>query len=330
MNKLTLSLLVAWLVIASPIPAFALECPRMPEQSNKDWEFEVNAAVLKIGPVKGGELSTRTRNATKDLLGKLPQAGRIYLEQMMYSSYCSALRDDKTIRESEKAKLLREYNREVRRTLTTSGAQPKKTKVKSSESSLRGKKEPDKKSTSDASKDSVTTAKPSQPDATKNRKTLMDLYKNDFSNLLRVNKDAIVMAEGTNQTIKSQAYLDFQSQSIFLGFYIPNSPQTYAICVSLANNYDNILEQLIKTTMVEFAQPGMQPVNSSELRFSGRIFLYHEYHLFEEQKRELFSLYKSKGVSPQFRDWKYAYEKNKESLTTGSTGSPEKLAPGEP
>jgi len=97
--------------------AFALDCPPFPQQINKDWEVEVNAAVVKIGPVKGAELKTRTRNATNDLLGKLPDASKIYLEQMMFSSYCSSLRDDKTLKESEKAKLLKEYRNQVMTTV---------------------------------------------------------------------------------------------------------------------------------------------------------------------------------------------------------------------
>jgi hypothetical protein len=52
--------------------------------------------------------------------------------------------------------------------------------------------------------------------------------------------------------------------------------------------------------------------------------------LFEEQKRELYSLYKAKGLALQFRDLKYVIEKNNESLTSGSTGSPKEPAPGEP
>jgi len=105
--------------------ALGLDCPKAPEQVRKDWEVEVAAAIVKIGPVKGGELTTRTRNATQDLLGKLPDAGRIYLEQMMFAAYCSALRDDKTIKESEKAKLLKAYSAEVRDTIARSSSRGK-------------------------------------------------------------------------------------------------------------------------------------------------------------------------------------------------------------
>lgn len=97
--------------------ALALECPKLPEQTIKDWEVEVNAAVAKIGPVSGGELKTKTKNATQDILGKLPNADRVYLEQMLFATYCSALRDDKALLESQKAQRLNEYIGAVRKTI---------------------------------------------------------------------------------------------------------------------------------------------------------------------------------------------------------------------
>src|ERR1035437_8919593 len=100
---------IVGLIITTFNCVYALECPKAPEQIKKDWEVEVNAAVLRIGPVKGAELKTKTKKAAEDLLGKLPDAGKVYLEQMMFSAYCTALRDDKTVNESEKARLLKEY-----------------------------------------------------------------------------------------------------------------------------------------------------------------------------------------------------------------------------
>ncbi len=142
-------------------------------------------------------------------------------------------------------------------------------------------------------------------------KTLLDLFKNDFNNLLRAGQDLNLTNKDIGQiTIKSQTYLDFTSQTIFIGFYIPDTPQTYAICVYLSNNYKTALD-LTKKVMVEQSATGMQPVNTSELKFSGRVFLYHETPLLEEQRRELFSLYKSKGLAPQFRDYQYVADVNK-------------------
>src|ERR1039457_4312103 len=114
MHILAIAVLV---VLSMPFQSRAIECPKIPEQTNKDWEVAVKAAVVRIGPVKGAELETQTRKATVDLMGKLPQADKVYLEQMMYATYCSALRDDKTISESEKARRIRAYNLEVKKAL---------------------------------------------------------------------------------------------------------------------------------------------------------------------------------------------------------------------
>jgi hypothetical protein len=118
MTRLAVVFLLTLLLFVGHGTVLALECPKMPEQISKEWEVEVNAAVGKIGPVKGAELTTKTNKATKDLLGRLPDAGKVYLEQMMYSSYCSSLRDNTEIRESEKGHLLLEYNRELRKAIT--------------------------------------------------------------------------------------------------------------------------------------------------------------------------------------------------------------------
>src|SRR5262249_7665294 len=88
MKTLALAFLAAALI---PLRSYALDCPRMPEQARKDSQVEVKAAVAKIGPVTGAELETVTKAVTQDLMSKLPQADKVYLEQMMYATYCSAL-----------------------------------------------------------------------------------------------------------------------------------------------------------------------------------------------------------------------------------------------
>jgi hypothetical protein len=102
-----------------PVVALALECPVPPVQANKDWNSQVKAEVGKIGPVTGARLETRVRNTTHDLMGKLPNADRVYLEQMMFSAYCTALRGDKALSESAKAKQILNYRRELNRSLAS-------------------------------------------------------------------------------------------------------------------------------------------------------------------------------------------------------------------
>ena len=107
----------ATVMLAAAFNVFALDCPAPPVQANKDWETSVRAEVAKIGPVTGSQLETRVKSATNDLMGKLPGADRLYLEQMMFSAYCSALRGDKSISESAKARQILEYRRELNKSL---------------------------------------------------------------------------------------------------------------------------------------------------------------------------------------------------------------------
>lgn len=105
--------------------AFALDCPAPPAQTHKDWDTQVRAEVGKIGPVSGAQLETRVRSVTRDLMTRLPGADRVYLEQMMFAAYCSALRADRTLAESAKARLILEYRRELRASLASiAPAQP--------------------------------------------------------------------------------------------------------------------------------------------------------------------------------------------------------------
>ena len=139
--------------------------------------------------------------------------------------------------------------------------------------------------------------------------TLLYLFENDFNNLLRAGEDRFLTdKEGSQTIIKSKIYLDFETQTEFVGFYIPSVPETFDICTHLAENYKTALE-LTKKVMVESSSIGLQPVNTSELKFSGRVFIYHEYPLLEAQKRELFTLYKKHDLSPQFRGTTYLFKK---------------------
>ena len=100
-------------LIAAAGAVCALDCPEPPRQAPRDWNVQVATEVARIGPLRGAELRTQVQTVTQDLLGKLPGADRVYLEQMMFAAYCSALRDDKTMSEAAKAQQVLDYRREL-------------------------------------------------------------------------------------------------------------------------------------------------------------------------------------------------------------------------
>lgn len=105
------------MLLCAVAPAFALDGPEPPRQTQKDWDTEVQTEVGRIGAVRGAELRAKVRTATQDLLTRLPGADKLYLEQMMFSASCTALRDDRNIAESEKARQILDHRRELQRAL---------------------------------------------------------------------------------------------------------------------------------------------------------------------------------------------------------------------
>lgn len=109
------------LVCAAPA-AWALQCPEMPKQASRDTEVEVRVGVRLLGDAKGTELETRTRQLTTDLLGKVPRADRVYLEQMLFAAYCSSVRDNAALTEGEREARVLAYRREMQKALAGGNA----------------------------------------------------------------------------------------------------------------------------------------------------------------------------------------------------------------
>lgn len=102
------------LLAAVPIAASGLTCPDFPSQTAKDISTKVEATVGSVGKLKAGEVTVQANAVTRDLLGKLPGANVLYIEQMMYATYCTALRDSKNLSEEEKASKLLDASKGVR------------------------------------------------------------------------------------------------------------------------------------------------------------------------------------------------------------------------
>ena len=107
-------LLFATFLVQQAPAASALDCPRMPEQVSVESKHEVDAALGRLGPIKAAELRVKREVVVKDLMGKLPAADRVYLEQMLYASFCSSLQHDKSLTEAQRRNELEKYRREMR------------------------------------------------------------------------------------------------------------------------------------------------------------------------------------------------------------------------
>lgn len=147
------------------------------------------------------------------------------------------------------------------------------------------------------------------PQETKQRPTLYELFKTDFSDTFRVTEKYTATIDEVKVDIIAQIYDNSFSRTRFMGFYIPHSDHTYQICVLISNEYKKILDKLASVFNVTNIIPGESAgTTSNELVFSRRIYIYHDTDLSLQQKASIEQLFKSKELSVIFRgtDFKVA------------------------
>jgi hypothetical protein len=136
--------------------------------------------------------------------------------------------------------------------------------------------------------------------------TLHYLYKHDFDDTLRLTHPFSLKEAATGKVVNfdAQLYEDFPARSKFLAVYFPHtSPdETYKDAALFAEFYQGFLKNLPESSS---AFVGEEMMLSKDLKFSDRVFIYHEDFLTLEQRASLETLYRSKGLSAQFRGFSY-------------------------
>jgi hypothetical protein len=91
-------------------------CPPMPDkitQVNRDVRSEVDADIGSLGKLKTGHVGVKTDVVAKNLFEKYPNTDRVVVVEMMAATYCSMIRDSKTLKESEKLSLWSEFSERI-------------------------------------------------------------------------------------------------------------------------------------------------------------------------------------------------------------------------
>jgi pyrimidine deaminase RibD-like protein len=144
--------------------------------------------------------------------------------------------------------------------------------------------------------------------------TLLDLFKNDFSNTLKMSDKEIPIAinwpDATTTKISRQVYMDFPAKTKFLGFYIPpaippsadiSGNKTFFACMKLleADAVQKAFEHVSKQVAVLAGREG-QMTSIQDLTFSGRVLIYHDEFLSIPQKADIIRAYAAKQFDVQF------------------------------
>ncbi len=99
------AMILLLLILYSNDSIATITCPLMPTSVtdvNRDIKSDINASAASLWKVKAGEVSTKTEITAKNLFEKYPNIDKLITLQTMAATYCTMLRDTKTVSEKEK------------------------------------------------------------------------------------------------------------------------------------------------------------------------------------------------------------------------------------
>lgn len=135
--------------------------------------------------------------------------------------------------------------------------------------------------------------------------TLKEYFDTDFQKVLNVGSTLTLFHTRGQTDIPTRLHQDFDSNSKFLSFYIPNTADNFQALLEILKNIDMALT-LDHGVEVKSASPGEKHVSSKDLIFSGKVFVYSELEIDEDKLVQLQAESKQKGLLIQYRGPNYA------------------------
>ena len=140
-------------------------------------------------------------------------------------------------------------------------------------------------------------------------------FKTDFSNYLTANRkvgirifpDVSKPEEKQDYELEFRLHCDFESLTKFISAYLPSStfPNASPICKVVAEQINEISNLLSKGVIVAASRYDDRMTKIDDLKFTGRVYIYHDTYLSDDEKDELRLFYKQKNLDPRFRGSNY-------------------------
>jgi hypothetical protein len=138
--------------------------------------------------------------------------------------------------------------------------------------------------------------------------TLKTIFDTDFDLVMSIDDDFTLTIQQIHQpfTFRLRAFFDFLSNSIFVAIYVPSMPNSYMAASALVGIIPTLLKTLEQRYWVGLKIPGDSAETwSNNMKFSGRVFLYHEDDFSLTQLANLETRFNSIGESVEFRGQDY-------------------------
>jgi hypothetical protein len=143
--------------------------------------------------------------------------------------------------------------------------------------------------------------------------TLFEYFKKDFSDTFSVEKGELSINDKNGKpvcNVLARLHLDLAKNAKFISYYIPKTSEVDCPSRVILNSYEWVLN-LSKDTEIHGFIESESLGSSQELVFTGRIFIYSEDEISEENKTAIISDAKKVGHSVIIRTENYAKEREK-------------------
>jgi hypothetical protein len=134
--------------------------------------------------------------------------------------------------------------------------------------------------------------------------TLREFFDTDFQALLNAASTLSLTINTSSgpvtRKVLGRVHYHFDSGTKYVSYFVSSGPESAALCEGLLMNPQWILDA-VKGLLVTTGYPGEQQLSSSDLKFSGRIFIYVEDLLPEVQLKGILELGKQKGFDVVMR-----------------------------
>jgi hypothetical protein len=128
--------------------------------------------------------------------------------------------------------------------------------------------------------------------------TLVGLFKSDFPTALKLGNEITATIQGGGKvTFQQQVFQHYESNTEFIGFYVPATPDALRLIEWLSTGFRAEYEKLRRGIKVAAKSPGDLTHSLSEtLAFTGRVYIYHESPITLRQAADLVDLYRAHGL----------------------------------
>jgi len=128
--------------------------------------------------------------------------------------------------------------------------------------------------------------------------TLREYFDTDFPSVLNTASKLSLTVKGASAAtfeVPARVHYDFDSGTKYISYFVSSGPESSGLFEALIMNPHWPFDAM-KGVAVQAGYPGERMIDAADLKFPGRIFLYTEDLLSDEQAQKLHQTAKGKGI----------------------------------